>query len=183
MISGVTRVTQPTPIDWTDRSSLLAVVQAGGASPLAVAERAARRVVPLVAVRSDHPERFERLNTLLAALDVVVAFTRGQAVSRFTLRQVRDLSYDVADAAGHLPAADAVLYAASAALDADPVRSLVQSLRSAVEAFPEQAPLIEADLGGGATPLWPHGEPDWYRGGMEHFERERVRLPVLFRLP
>jgi hypothetical protein len=135
-----------------------------------------------MAVQSDHPERYERLNTLLAALDVIEAFLREQPVSRFTLRQVRDLSYDVADVA-RSPEADAVLYVTTAAVDADPTRSLTMSLLRAAEAFPEQATLIEADLAGGSSPLWPHGEPDWYRGGLELFERERAGLPVLFRLP
>lgn len=175
-------MSRPAATDWTDRAAVLAAVETGGAAVLPVAVRAARRVVPLVVVRSDHPERFERMNALLAALDVIEAFNRGQPVSRFTLRLVRDVSYDVADAS-HLPAADAVLYAASAALDADASRSLVQSLRSAIEALPEQAPLIEADLSGGESHLWLHGVPDWYRAGMEQFERERARLPVLFKLP
>lgn len=175
-------MTHPKEIDWADRAAVQAAVEAGGAGVLPAAERAARRVVPLVVTQSDHPEPLERLNTLLAVLDVIDALARGRAVSRFTLRQVRDLSYDVADVA-RSPAADAVLYVASAVVDADPSRSLTMSLRRAVEAFPGQASLIAADLAGGSTSLWPHGEPDWYRDGMGVFERERARLPVLIRLP
>lgn len=94
----------------------------------------------------------------------------------------RALASVVADV-DHSPAADAVLYVASAVVDTDPTRSLAMSLLRAVKASPKQVPLIEADLAGGTSPLWPHTEPDWYREGMKHFDQERVRLPVLFELP
>jgi hypothetical protein len=90
---------------------------------------------------------------------------------------------DIADS----PAADAVLYVASAVVDADPTGSLVMGLRAAVRAVPEQANLIEADCvgenGGSGGPLWPDGEPCWWAEASDLLDIRRPVLPIVLRLP
>jgi len=116
--------------DWTDRESVRArIAELPREVALAVAVRAAERALPTISTAT-HTDTLERWNTLDAALAVVKRHLRDSSVSKFTLRQARDLGYDVADIADSA-AADAVLYVASAAVDADPTRSLMECLRSA----------------------------------------------------
>lgn len=168
--------------DWTDRESVRArIAELPREVALTVAVRAAERALPTMA-KATHPDTMERWNTLDAALAVVKRHLRDGSVSKFTLRQARDLSYDVADIANS-PAADAVLYVASAVIDADPTGSLVMGLRAAVRAVPEQASLIEADCVGRNGLLWPDGEPCWWAEASDLLDIRRPVLPVVLRLP
>ena len=172
--------------DWTDRESVRArVAELPREAVLAIAVRAAERALPTISTAT-HPDTLERWNTLDAALAVVKRFLQSEPVSKFTLRQARDLSYDVADIADSA-AADAVLYVASAAVEADPTRSLVEGLRAAVRAVPEQANLIDADcvgeVGGLGGPLWQDGEPCWWADATDLLESRRPILPIVLRLP
>lgn len=174
--------------DWTDRESVRArLAGLSRDAALLVALRAAERALPTMA-KSTHTDTMERWNTLDAALAVVKRHLRDGSVSKFTLRQARDLSYDVAEVAGS-SAADAVLYVASAVIDIDPTGSLVMALRAAVRASPEQANLIEADCvgenGGSGGPLWPEpdGEPCWWAEASDLLDIRRPVLPTVLRLP
>ncbi len=172
--------------DWTDQESVRArIAELPREVALAVAVRAAERALPTISTAT-HPDTLERWNTLDAALAVVKRHLRDSSVSKFTLRQARDLSYDVADTADSA-AADAVLYVASAAVEADPTRSLVECLRAAVRAMPEQANLIEADcvgeIGGSGGPLWPDGEPCRWAEATDLLAIRRPTLPIVLRLP
>lgn len=179
--------THPTPpADPSDRQAaclFLASVPKSHAVSFAV--RCARRVAPLIL--DDHPEALERLNAVDAALRVIEAWTHGAEMSRFTLRMVRDIAYDVADV--RAPAGP-TLYAAAAILDSDPSRSVEFAMRKAVQFGGEEArPLIEHDfarLGSRDqqfSPPWPHGEPDWSRTAWAKLAAERPRLVRLFELP
>lgn len=168
--------------DWTDRESVRARIAAlprDGAMTVAV--RAAERAVPAIS-QSTHPDTMERWNTLDAVLAVVKRHLSDNSVSKFTLRQARDLSYDVADHADSF-AADAVLYLASAAVETDPTRSLVECLRAAVRAVPEQAEWIEADCAGKGELLWPDGEPCWWAEAFDLLDIRRPALPIVLHLP
>lgn len=172
--------------DWADRESVRArIAELPREMVLLVALRAAERALPTMA-KATHPDTIERWNTLDAALAVVKRHLADGSVSKFTLRQARDLSYDVADIANS-PVADAVLYAASAVIDADPTGSLVMCLRAAVRAVPEQANLVDADCvgedSGSAGPLWPDGEPCWWAEASDLLDIRRLVLPVVLRLP
>lgn len=168
--------------DWTDREAVrMRIAELSREAALLVALRAAERALPTMA-KATHPDTMERWNTLAAALAVVKRHLRDGSVSKFTLRQARDLSYDVADHADS-PAADAVLYVASAVIDADPTGSLVMCLRAAVRAVPEQANLIAADCVGGGGHLWPDGKPCWWAEANDLLDIRRPVLPVVLRLP
>jgi hypothetical protein len=172
--------------NWTDRESVRErIVGLPRAIVFAVAVRGAERALPTIS-KATHPDTLERWNTLDAVLRVVKRHLQDGSVSKFTLRQARDLSYDVADVADSF-AADAVLYVASAAVDADPTRSLVECLRAAVRAVPEQADLIEVDCvgenGGSESPLWPDGEPCWWDEATDLLDIRRPILPIVLRLP
>jgi len=176
----------PITVDWTDRDAVLhRVASLPRPTALAIALRAAERVLPTLS-QATHPDTMERWNTLDAVPRVVKRHLQDGSVSKFMLRQARDLSYDVADVADSL-AADAVLYVASAAVDADPTRSLVECLRAAVRAVPEQVNLIETDCvgenGGSESPLWPDGEPCWWAEATDLLDIRRPILPIVLRLP
>lgn len=179
--------TTPTPpADPTDRQAaclFLATVPKPRAVAFAVL--CARRLAPLIL--NDHPEALERLNAVDAVLRVIEAWTRGVEISRFTLRMVRDIAYDMADVCDP---AGPTLYAAAAVLDADPSRSVASAMRKAVESGGEEVRrLIEHDfalLGADVPafgPLWPDGEPEWSRLAWAKLAAERPRLVRLFELP
>ena len=174
------------PVDLDDRQ---AVTQFLAAVPkpcaVAFAVRCAERVAPLVL--DDHPDAVERLNAVEAVLRVVEAWGQGRAVSRFTLRLVRDVAYDVADVCD---AAGPTLYAAAAANENDPSRSVAKALREAMRLGDDEARRVIAvdfavlpDAESQYFPLWPDGEPDWSRTAREKLETERPRLVTLFELP
>lgn len=173
------------PVDLDDRQavcSFLAAVPKPRAVAFAV--RCAERVAPLVL--NDHPDALERLNAVEAVIRVVEAWARGQAVSRFTLRLVRDVAYDVADVCD---AAGPTLYAAATANDADPSRSVASAVRVAMRFGGQEGRKgIEADMTALAHaadfgPLWPVGEPEWCRAGWAELNAERPRMMRLFALP
>lgn len=175
----------PPRVDPNDRHAAILLL---GAVPkpraVAFAVRCAGRVAPRVL--DAHPDALERLNAVEAVLRVVGEWARGRAVSRFTLRLVRDVAYDVADVCD---AAGPTLYAAAAANDADPTRSAASALREALRLGGEQVrQLIERDFaaltsGDEFGPLWPAGEPDGCRSAWETLHAERPRLVRLFELP
>jgi hypothetical protein len=178
---------QPTPpADPSDRQaacSFLATVLKPRAVAFAV--RCAERVAPLVL--DDHPDAVERLNAVAAVLRVLAAWVRGVEVSRFTLRLVRDIAYDVADVCD---SAGPILYAAAAVLDADPSRSVASAMREAMRLGADEVRLlVEQDFArlGSADqpfgPLWPAGEPDWARIAWAKLAAERPRLSRLVELP
>lgn len=174
------------PADPSDRQAaclFLATVPKLRAVEFAV--RCARRTAPLIL--NEHPEALERLNAVDAVLRVVGVWARGVAVSRFTLRMVRDIAYDVADVCDP---AGPTLYTAAAVLDADPSRSVEFAMRLAVRLGGEEVrTLIEGDFAllGSADPrfgpLWPTGEPECSRSAWAKLEVERPRLVRLFELP
>ncbi len=176
----------PPPADPSDRQAaflFLATVPKLRAVEFAV--RCARRVAPLIL--NDHPEALERLNAVAAVLRVIEAWTHGMEVSRFTLRMVRDIAYDVADVCDP---AGPTLYAAAAILDADPSRSVASAMRKAGQLGGEVVrSLIEHDFARSGSegpqfgPLWPDGEPGWSRSAWAKLEAERPRLVRLFELP
>lgn len=175
----------PPPIDLSDRQAVchfLATIPKSRA--ILVAVRGAKRVAPLVL--NDHPDALERLNAAEAVLRVIDAWVNGTEVSRFTLRLVRDVAYDVADVCD---AAGATLYAAAAANEADPTRSVASAIREAMRSSGDDVRNeIERDFAALTTsdefgPLWPDGEPEWSRIAWAKLHDERPRLLRLFELP
>lgn len=153
---------------------------------VAFAVRCAERVAPLVL--NDHPEAPERLNAVAAVLRVVSTWAVGTEVSRFTLRMVRDIAYDVTDVCDP---AGPTLYAAAAVLDTDPSRSVASAMREAVRLGGEDVrllierdfALLSPDNDPSFGPLWPDGEPEWSQKGWAKLDAERPRLMRLFELP
>jgi len=172
----------PITVDWTDRDAVLhRVASLPRPTALAIALRAAERVLPTLS-QATHPDTMERWNTLDAVPRVVKRHLQDGSVSKFTLRQARDLSYDVADIADSL-AADAVLYVASAAVEADPTRSLVECLRAAVRAVPEQVADIECDCENDTGPIWAGTEPDWWAEARSKLDARKCGMPKVLELP
>ncbi len=181
------------PPDWTDIEVSLTNLPRPALARFV--GRAAARVVPLVARAEPAfgPEAIEWLNVLDSAVRVVLAVAEGKPVSPFTLGIAADLARGVANARVNLSrtkgggtrelveeletACAAVAFAADAvrASSADrAARTAIQAATSADAACPDAGPLLAFDakllaagMGDELGDLWPTGEPDWFRQGIE----------------
>jgi hypothetical protein len=175
----------PPPVDPSDRQAVIHFL-AAVPKPRAVlfAVRCATRVAPLIL--NDHPEALERLNAVEAVLRIIDAWANGTEVSRFTLRLVRDIAYDVADVC---EPAGPTLYAAAAVIDADPSRSVASAVRETLKCGNDDTrngfdrDFDSLALGAEFGPLWPDGEPEWSRTAWAKLHSTRSSLVSLFLLP
>jgi len=166
-----------------------------------LAVRAAARLVPLIVEGSEHygPEAVEWAHATDAAVKAVEAFARGEPVSRFTLDLAAELARGTANAAsaivrmlGHSKSAeDAELAFAAAAFAADTARlsasgriasAGMQALRVVDSSgrVPVELSIADYSVSVIDTPLWPDGEPEWYREGRAILS-SAVGLPILLK--
>jgi hypothetical protein len=181
------------PPDWTDIE--LSLKNLSRPALARFVGRAAARVVPLVAKAEPAfgPEAIEWLNVLDSAVRVVLAFADGKPASPFTLGIAADLARGVANARVNLSRTkgggsgqlveelEAVCAAVAFAADAVRATSVERAVRAGMQAASSadaacadvrpllafDAKLLAAGMADELGDLWPTGEPEWFRQGID----------------